>query len=83
MDLADSNDLSLRNADSFKEIQQEVALLQRLRDMDAKNVNLIVEAFIFDTSMWIVSDYCTGGSVHTLVSQFLTLVFLEASLVIV
>ncbi|KXT15083.1 hypothetical protein AC579_1508 [Pseudocercospora musae] len=62
--LGDSRDQTIRD---FK---KEVSILQQLKDNNAKNVNLIHDAFDWHSQLWIVADYCTGGSVRTLMRPF-------------
>lgn len=45
---------------------KEVNTLKQVKDSKAKNINNIQEAFDLHSQLWIVSDYCSGGSVHTL-----------------
>ena len=52
--------------DSIKDFLKETNMLQTLKDHRAQNVNVIHEAFSFDSQLWIVSDYCPGGSLSTL-----------------
>jgi len=52
--------------ETVKDFRKEVSILQQLKDSKAKNVNLIHDAFDLHSQLWIVSDYCTGGSVRTL-----------------
>lgn len=49
--------------DSFR---KEVAVLQKLMDCNAKNIMALHDAFDWHDQLWIVSDYCTGGSIRTL-----------------
>ena len=52
--------------ETVKDFRKEVGILQQLKDSGARNVNLIHDAFDLHSQLWIVSDYCTGGSVRTL-----------------
>ena len=52
--------------EATEDIRKEVKTLKLLRDSQAKNINYIQEAFDLHSQLWIVSDYCPGGSVHTL-----------------
>lgn len=45
---------------------KEVATLQKVKEGQVQNVNVIHDAFAIGANLWIVSDYCTGGSVRTL-----------------
>ena len=49
--------------ETVKDFRKEVGILQQLKDSGARNVNLIHEAFDLHSQLWIISDYCTGGSV--------------------
>lgn len=52
--------------ENIQSLMKEISILQQLKDSQAKNVNIILEAFVFHSSFWIVSEYCPGGSVSTL-----------------
>jgi serine/threonine protein kinase len=52
--------------DTINNFTKEISALQRLKDSSAKNITLIHEAFTFDSQLWLVSEYCQGGSVSTL-----------------
>ena len=54
---------------SIKEILHEIKVLQQLQDAKAKNINPFFEAFQIHSQLWIVNDYCPGGSIRTLVSH--------------
>jgi len=56
----------LQRDETVKDFRKEVGILQQLKDSGARNVNLIHDAFDLHSQLWIVSDYCTGGSVRTL-----------------
>lgn len=47
----------------------EIKVLKQLKDANAKNVNIIFDAFQIHSQLWIVNEYCPGGSLRTLVSQ--------------
>ena len=55
--------------DTIESTIHEIKVLKQLTDSKAKNVNIFYDAFQIHSQLWIVSDYCPGGSVHTLVSQ--------------
>lgn len=52
--------------ETVRDFRKEVGILQQLKDSGARNVNLIHDAFDLHSQLWIISDYCTGGSVRTL-----------------
>ena len=53
--------------DTIEVTIHEIKVLKQLKDSKAKNVNLFYDAFQIHSQLWIVNDYCPGGSVHTLV----------------
>jgi serine/threonine protein kinase len=56
---------------------KEIRVLRRLREHNTKNVNIFLDALQVDDQLWIVNEYCSGGSITTLVS--LTIVMLSSS----
>ncbi|EMC95211.1 hypothetical protein BAUCODRAFT_50597, partial [Baudoinia panamericana UAMH 10762] len=66
IDDADFKEHVLDKDNTISSFQKEVATLQQLKDSKAKNINMIHEAFDMHNQLWIVSDYCTGGSLRTL-----------------
>ncbi|KAI9811370.1 MAG: hypothetical protein M1827_005530 [Pycnora praestabilis] len=52
--------------ETIKDFINEITVLQQLKDSNAKNVNVIYETFPVHSQLWIVSEYCPGGSLHTL-----------------
>ena len=68
----DSQDYKVNTAAKDNGIQEtlhEIRVLQQLKDSKAKNINLFFDAFQIHSQLWIVNDYCPGGSVRTLVSS--------------
>lgn len=53
-------------SDTFAEILKEVTTLRILNDGGAKNVNRIIDSILVGHSMWMITEYCAGGSVATL-----------------
>ncbi|KAK5732475.1 hypothetical protein LTR17_010531 [Elasticomyces elasticus] len=66
IDDADFQEHVLDKDNTISSFRKEVAILQQLKDNNAKNINLIHDAFDMHNQLWIVSDYCTGGSLRTL-----------------
>ncbi|GAB7348815.1 hypothetical protein MBLNU459_g7529t1 [Dothideomycetes sp. NU459] len=56
--------------EAIEDFRKEVNTLKHLKDARAKNINYIQEAFDLHSQLWIVSDYCPGGSVHTLMKPY-------------
>ncbi|KAK0723528.1 kinase-like domain-containing protein [Lasiosphaeria miniovina] len=52
--------------DTFAEVLKEVNTLRLLHDSGARNINPIVDALLIGQSIWVVTEYCAGGSVATL-----------------
>ncbi|KAI3325825.1 hypothetical protein HD806DRAFT_458058 [Xylariaceae sp. AK1471] len=53
-------------ADTFGDILKEINTLKLLGTTSAKNINTIIDALLIGQSMWIVTEYCAGGSVASL-----------------
>jgi serine/threonine protein kinase len=52
--------------DSIKEFIRETSILRQLTNHNVQNVNVFYDAFSVDTQLWIVTEYCPGGSLATL-----------------
>lgn len=67
----DEHDFKAPTEDKDETIEvtlHEIKVLQQLKDSKARNVNAILDAFQMHSQLWIVSEYCPGGSLRTLVS---------------
>lgn len=51
---------------------KEVNALKILSETRARNINHVIEALPVGTSMWMITEYCGGGSVATLVIPVLS-----------
>jgi len=58
-----------RNADTYGEFLKEIRALKVLTERKARNINHIIEALPVGHTMWMITEYCGGGSVATLVSS--------------
>lgn len=56
----------LEKDESIQTVLHEIKILTQLRDSNAININLIIDAFPIHSQLWIVTEYCPGGSLHTL-----------------
>lgn len=56
---------------SIEDVRQEIQILTQLRERGARNVNLVYDTFEVDGHLWIVCEYCAGGSLRTLVSALI------------
>ncbi|KAK4206042.1 Serine/threonine protein kinase [Rhypophila decipiens] len=66
MSIEEGDSLAPGRNDTFAEILKEVTTLRILNDGGAKNVNRFVDCILIGHSMWVVTEYCAGGSVATL-----------------
>lgn len=55
-----------RMADTYSDLMKEINALKLLGESNAKNINHVIEALSVGQSMWVVTEYCAGGSVSTL-----------------
>lgn len=51
----------------MKEVQQEITFLSQLAQADAQNVTKYYGSFLNGSKLWIIMDYCSGGSLSTLI----------------
>ncbi|KAK0622367.1 kinase-like domain-containing protein [Immersiella caudata] len=54
------------SADTFNDILKEVNTLKLLGSSGARNINIVVDSLLVGQSVWIVTEYCAGGSVASL-----------------
>ncbi|KAM7201721.1 Serine/threonine-protein kinase 25 [Rhypophila sp. PSN 637] len=66
MSIEEGDSLAPGRNDTFAEILKEVTTLRILNDGGAKNVNRFIDCILVGHSMWVVTEYCAGGSVATL-----------------
>lgn len=66
IDIEGSDTLNPKMADTYSEFLKEINALKLLRDSGAKNINHVLDALPVGHSMWMVTEYCAGGSVATL-----------------
>ena len=62
----ESGDALNPGANTFGDIMQEVETLKLLRNAGARNINIVVDALLVGHAIWMVTEYCAGGSVSTL-----------------
>ncbi|KAF4611387.1 hypothetical protein G7Y89_g15626 [Cudoniella acicularis] len=66
IDIDESDTLNPRNADSYSEFLKEVNALKILSENKARNINHVIEALPVGQAMWMITEYCGGGSIATL-----------------
>jgi serine/threonine protein kinase len=68
IDIDESDTLNPRLADSYSEFLKEVNALKLLSETNARNINHVIEALPVGPAMWMITEFCGGGSIATLVS---------------
>jgi serine/threonine protein kinase len=68
IDIDQSDTANPRNADSYSEFLKEIGALKILSENKARNINHVIDALPVGQSMWMITEFCGGGSVVTLVS---------------
>ncbi|KAL2022132.1 hypothetical protein VTK56DRAFT_5961 [Thermocarpiscus australiensis] len=53
-------------SDTFSDILKEVNTLKLLSESGAKNINTVIDTLLVGPTIWIITEYCAGGSVATL-----------------
>ncbi len=66
IDVDESDTVNPKLADTYSEFLKEINALQRLSESKAENINNVIEALPVGHAMWMVTEYCAGGSVATL-----------------
>ncbi|KAK4937357.1 hypothetical protein LTR66_015208, partial [Elasticomyces elasticus] len=51
---------------AIDDARKEVSTMRRLQQAGARNINIIEDAFVLHSQLWIITEYCPGGSLHTL-----------------
>lgn len=66
IDVDEQDTLNPKFQDTYSEFLKEINALRLLSESGAKNVNTVIEALPVGQAMWMVTEYCAGGSVATL-----------------
>lgn len=53
--------------ESIKDFIHETKVMKQVKDSGAKNINMLIESVSIHSQLWLVCEYCPGGSVKTLV----------------
>ena len=67
IDIDESDTANPRYADTYSEFLKEISALKVLSEGKARNINHIIDALPVGKTMWMVTEYCGGGSVAMLV----------------
>jgi protein-serine/threonine kinase len=54
--------------DEVADIRTEISLLTQLKLADVQNVTRYYGSHLYGSKLWIIMDYCHGGSIRTLVT---------------
>lgn len=52
--------------DFFENTMKEITALRALKEINAPNVNHMIDGLLIDGQLWMITEYCAGGSVKTL-----------------
>src|SRR5438270_12369307 len=52
--------------EQIRAFQKEIKILRRAQESGAENLNQMIEALPVHSQLWLVCEYCPGGSVKTL-----------------
>ncbi|KAG6007412.1 hypothetical protein E4U21_006001 [Claviceps maximensis] len=66
IDIEEGDTADPKLADTYSDLLKEIKTLQLLSESGAKNINHVIEALPVGQSMWMITEYCAGGSVATL-----------------
>ncbi|KAF7563476.1 hypothetical protein G7046_g602 [Stylonectria norvegica] len=66
IDIEESDTVNPKLADTYSDLLKEINALQLLSESGAKNINHVIDALPVGQSMWMITEYCAGGSVATL-----------------
>jgi serine/threonine protein kinase len=59
--------------EQIRDFNREIRILRQAQESGAPNMNQIIEALPVHSQLWMICEYCPGGSVKTLVSGALFL----------
>lgn len=68
IDDADFRAFGDRKDEQINDFNKEIRILRQAQESGAPNLNRMIEALPVHSQLWLVCEYCPGGSVKTLVS---------------
>ena len=68
IDDADFQAYGEQRDEQIKDFNREIRILRQAQDSGAENLNQMIEALPIHSQLWLICEYCPGGSVKTLVS---------------
>lgn len=72
IDAVDYKSIRDMKDESIKDFIHETKVMQQVKDAGAKNINMLIEAISIHSQLWLVCEYCPGGSVKTLVRPYIS-----------
>jgi serine/threonine protein kinase len=66
IDDADFQAYGEQKDEQIKDFNREIRILRQAQDSGAENLNQMIEALPIHSQLWLVCEYCPGGSVKTL-----------------
>jgi serine/threonine protein kinase len=66
IDEADFHSVFEQKDEQIKDFNREIRILKQAQDSGAPNMNIMIEALPVHSQLWLVCEYCPGGSVKTL-----------------
>ncbi|KAL9110287.1 MAG: hypothetical protein Q9227_005194 [Pyrenula ochraceoflavens] len=66
IDDADFRAFGEAKEEQIKDFQKEIKILREADESGAPNLNRIIDAFSVHSQLWLICEYCPGGSVKTL-----------------
>lgn len=67
VDAADAKAQPANRNWNLDELSKEYQVLKQLEGFQAENVNQVYEVRVVHDQLWIITEYCPGGSVRTVV----------------
>lgn len=68
IDDADFHAYGDQKDEQIRDFNREIRILRQAQESGAENLNQIIEALPVHSQLWLICEYCPGGSVKTLVS---------------
>ena len=68
IDEADYKSVGEEKDEQIRTFNKEIQILRAASESGAPNLNQMIEALPVYSQLWLVCEYCPGGSVKTLVS---------------
>ncbi|KAG9248874.1 serine/threonine protein kinase, STE family, PAK/STE20-related [Calycina marina] len=66
IDIDEADTINPRQANAYADFLKEVQALKLLSENKARNINHVIEALPVNQTMWMITEYCGGGSIATL-----------------